>query len=219
MNQQLPLRFRLENHTDLADYVGVAADRLCQLDGSVLLTGARGTGKSHLLQGLCHRSVADGESAIFLPMLTSLEPAILSGLESADLVCLDDVNVVLRDAAWQAALFHLVNACRDHATRLVMSSTVTCDAMGLELEDLKSRLKAAYQVQTAALTDPDKLEVIRLKARRRGFEMPAEVCDFILARADRDMHHLARLVDQLDHETLRQQKKVTIPFVKRALGL
>jgi hypothetical protein len=33
------------------------------------------------------------------------------------------------------------------------------------------------------------------------------------------MHHLARLVDQLDEETLRRQKKVTIPFVKAALGL
>jgi hypothetical protein len=33
------------------------------------------------------------------------------------------------------------------------------------------------------------------------------------------MHHLAHLVDQLDEETLRRQKKVTIPFVKAALGL
>ena len=219
MKEQLPLRFRLENHTDLDDYVGVTADRLRQLDGIVLLTGAGGTGKSHLLQGLCHRSVADGGSAIFLPMLTSLDPAILGGLESADLVCLDDINAVLKEAAWQAALFHLINACRDHATCLVMSSAVTTDAMALELEDLRSRLKAAYQVQTEVLSDREKLEVIRLKAGRRGFEMPAEVCDFILSRADRDMHHLARLVDQLDHETLRQQKKVTIPFVKRALGL
>ncbi len=219
MNQQLPLRFRLENQTDLDDYVGVAADRLLQLDGVVLLTGASGTGKSHLLQGLCHRSAADAEAAIFLPMLSSLEPAILMELESADLVCLDDIDRVLQDAAWQAALFHLVNACRDHGTRLIMSCTVGIDALGIELQDLQSRLKAAYQVRTDVLSDAEKLEVIRRKAKRRGFEMPAEVCDFILTRAERDMHHLARLVDQLDHETLRQQRKVTIPFVKRALGL
>lgn len=219
MNQQLPLRFRLENHTDLDDYVGVAADRLLQLDGVVLLTGASGTGKSHLLQGLCHRSAADAEAAIFLPMLSSLEPAILMELESADLVCLDDIDRVLQDAAWQAALFHLVNACRDHGTRLIMSCTDGIDALGIELQDLQSRLKAAYQVGTDVLSDAEKLEVIRRKAKRRGFEMPAEVCDFILTRAERDMHHLARLVDQLDHETLRQQRKVTIPFVKRALGL
>ena len=61
--------------------------------------------------------------------------------------------------------------------------------------------------------------VIRLKANRRGFEMSEEVCKFILGRAQRDMHHLARLVEQLDVATLRHQKKVTIPFVKEALGL
>ena len=49
--------------------------------------------------------------------------------------------------------------------------------------------------------------------------MSEEVCRFILSRAQRDMHHLARLVEQLDKQTLMQQKKVTIPFVKAALGL
>ena len=49
--------------------------------------------------------------------------------------------------------------------------------------------------------------------------MDKDVCTFILSRARRDMHHLSYLVDQLDEATLRQQKKLTIPFVKRALGL
>ncbi len=49
--------------------------------------------------------------------------------------------------------------------------------------------------------------------------MNEDVCRFILARAQRDMHHLATLVEQLDEETLRRQKRVTIPFVKQALGL
>ena len=49
--------------------------------------------------------------------------------------------------------------------------------------------------------------------------MSEEVCRFILGRAERDMHHLAKLVQQLDRETLRRQKKVTIPFVKESLGL
>jgi len=61
--------------------------------------------------------------------------------------------------------------------------------------------------------------VIRIKSRRLGFEMDEGVCSFILSRSQRDMHHLARLVDLLDEATLRQQKKITIPFVKKALDL
>lgn len=219
MNQQLSLRFKLEGHARLEDYVGEAADRLEQLDHLVFLSGEKGSGKSHLLQGLCHRLQESRGMAMYLPMLRTLEPTILSGLEDSDLVCLDDVDEVLDDPVWQSALFHLINACRDRHSRLVLSSTMTVADLAVELQDLSSRLKGAYLLATDRLADDDKLEVIRRKCVRRGFRMDREVCSFILSRSRRDMHHLARLVEQLDEETLRLQKKVTIPFVKQALGL
>ena len=108
---------------------------------------------------------------------------------------------------------------KDQRGKLVLASTLPVADLKPALADLSSRLKGAYLVPTDELGDADKLEVIRLKAHRRGFEMSEEVCRFILSRAQRDMHHLARLVEQLDKQTLMQQKKVTIPFVKAALGL
>lgn len=224
MNQQLPLRFRLAGHTSLEDYVGSAPDRLMQLGQLVYLVGGSGSGKSHLLQGLCHHELERGGTAVFMPMMPTLEPSILSSLESFDLVCLDDIDAVLSEslstsAAWQEALFHLINGCKDQGKKLVMSSAVPVSDLQVELGDLRSRLKAAYHLGTDDLSDDEKLAVIKLKARRRGFEMGEDVCAFILSRSQRDMHHLARLVEQLDEETLRQQKKVTIPFVKSALGL
>lgn len=219
MGEQLPLRFRLDHHTQLCDYVGTAGDRLRDLDGLVLVYGTAGTGKSHLLQGLCHEALTEGRGVIFLPALASLDASVLEGLESSSLVCLDDIDQVIDDPEWQQSLFHLINAVRDHEGKLVLSSSVAVAELQPKLADLASRLKGAYLVATDELSDVEKLEVIRLKAHRRGFEMSEEVCRFILSRAQRDMHHLARLVEQLDRETLMQQKKVTIPFVKAALGL
>ena len=219
MNQQIPLRFRRENYARLEDYVGQSADRLTQLDQVVFLRGTTGTGKTHLLQGLCHRAQEKAQVAIYLPMLPSLDPSILAGLEQGHLICLDDIDAVISTAEWQSSLFHLVNACRDQQVRLVMSSTQSVSALPVSLRDLVSRLKGAYLLHTDELEDSDKLEVIRRKAARRGFVMESAVCNFILSRSRRDMHHLAQLVEQLDEETLRQQKKVTIPFVKQALGL
>ncbi len=219
MREQLPLRFRLENHTHLDDYVGVAGDRLRELHGLVLLYGPSGTGKSHLLQGLCHEGLTVADGVIFFPTLTDLQPSVLEGLEYSQLVCLDDIDDVIDQRAWQEALFHLVNGMKDSGGKLVLSSTLPVSDLKPELADLASRLKGAYLVSTDDLDDAGKLEVIRRKAHRRGFDMSEEVCRFILSRSQRDMHHLARLVEQLDYETLMQQKKVTIPFVKAALGL
>ncbi len=219
VSKQLAFNLRLENHTRLDDFVGAAGTRLRDLPGFVLVYGAAGSGKSHLLQGLCHRAHAAGDSVIFLSSLPDLAPCVLDGLEGSSLVCLDDVDRVIGRRPWQEALFHLINGMRDHGGRLVFSSTVPVAELQPALADLASRLKGAYLVATDDLDDADKLEVIRRKAQRRGFEMSEEVCRFILSRARRDMHHLARLVDRLDRETLMQQKKVTIPFVKAALGL
>ena len=219
MTRQLALKFRLDDHARLDDYVGEAGSKLVHLSGFIYLSGSKGSGKSHLLQGTCHRAVSEGLSTIYLTALSILKPGVLEGLEHVDLICLDDVDDVLELADWQRALFHLINAVKDAGNTLIVSSTHPVSALKLGLGDLVSRVKGAYLLSTDLLDDEQKLEVIGRKARRRGFDMSQEVCRFILGRSRRDMHHLARLVDQLDEETLRRQKKVTIPFVKAALGL
>ena len=113
MTQQLAFKFRLDDHTRLDDYVGEAGSKLVHLSGFIYLSGSKGSGKSHLLQGICRRASSEGQYAIYLTALSILEPAVLKGLEQADLVCLDDVDEVLALADWQRALFHLINAVKD----------------------------------------------------------------------------------------------------------
>ena len=217
--EQIFLGMRLESHAQLDDYVGSAAEKLKQLEGLVLVCGKPGTGKSHLLQGLCRDSQRKGEAAIYLPSSALREPDLLHGLEQMPLACIDDIAPVLARPAWQEALFHFINSVRDRGGKLVIASSVPLAELHCSLPDLGSRLRGAQLVVTDDLRDADKLEVIRLKAHRLGFEMNEEVCQFILSRARRDMHHLSRLVAQLDRNTLLRQKRVTIPFVKAELGL
>lgn len=217
MSRQLPLRLTLSNHTRLEDFVGVASAQITELDGFTLVQGDVGTGKSHLLEGLCHAARDLEQQSIYLPLEPGMVPDILQGLEVLQLICLDDVDEVVGKPEWDQALFHLINACRDQGVRLVMAHRQLLTSS--TLPDLTSRLNAAYRVATRPLEDDEKLAVIKMKSARRGFSMSEEVCRFILSRAQRDMHHLATLVDHLDEETLRHQKRVTIPFVKEALGL
>ncbi len=228
MNTQLALQFPLDDGYTLGDYVGDVTGRLESARGIAVVTGGAGSGKSHLLQGLCQAGRASG-TAIYIPSLHDHAPAILDGLERFEVICLDDIDRVLGDKtldnkaldnrAWEEALFHLVNICLHQDLKLVMASSEPVGALNIVLPDLASRLKAAYLFPVRLPDDAGKLEIIRRKARRRGFEMSEDVCRFILSRAPRDMHHIAYLVERLDAETLRRQKKVTIPFVKEALGL
>ncbi|MCS5583063.1 MAG: DnaA regulatory inactivator Hda, partial [Pseudomonadales bacterium] len=81
MTRQLALKFRLDDHARLDDYVGEAGSKLVHLSGFIYLSGSKGSGKSHLLQGTCHRAVSEGLSTIYLTALSILKPGVLEGLE------------------------------------------------------------------------------------------------------------------------------------------
>ena len=126
MNKQLKLNIRLRDDATFANYIGSAADRIQHADRVVFVFGAEGTGKSHLLQALCHRENLRGGTSIYLQDPGSHSPEILNSLESFSLVCLDDIDSAIADNAWEVALFHLINSIKDGDSRLVISSRARC---------------------------------------------------------------------------------------------
>ena len=79
---------------------------------AVYIWGGEGTGKSHLLQALCHQL---GNNALYLPMgeLTDIPPAaLLENHEAMALLAVDDVESVV-GGPWEEALFHCFNQRRE----------------------------------------------------------------------------------------------------------
>jgi DnaA family protein len=64
------------------------------------------------------------------------------------------------------------------------------------------------------LTEDDRLQALQLRARHRGLELPAETASYLMSRTRRDMASLYELLDRLDAEALRTQRRLTIPFVR-----
>src|SRR3990167_4039547 len=63
----------------------------------IYLCGARGQGLSHLLQASCHHAEKYQLTSVYLPLanLLTLSPEILIGLESLNLICLDDMDALV----------------------------------------------------------------------------------------------------------------------------
>jgi len=102
---------------------------------------------------------------------------------------------------------------------LIVSADRGIQRLAIRLPDLKSRLLAAHAIETDRLDDKGKLQLMQQKASRQGFRLADDVGQFIMSRSDRDVRSLVNLLARLEVETLRQQKKVTIPFVKQVLEL
>lgn len=215
MVRQFTLDFKLSPDAVFANYIGDAADKIGQASTWQYLWGRKGSGRSHLLQAACQAT----PGSIYLSELQRLSPEVVRDLEAMPLVCLDDVDLILADPDWEQALFHLMNGVKDRGGRLLIAAELPANQQNIKLADLRSRLNAATPIETDQLSDSQKIRVLVQRAKHWGFDLSEDVGRFILSRSPRDMIELLELLKRLEMETLRQQKRVTIPFVKHTLHL
>ena len=131
MNKQLALAIQLNDAATL-DNFNWHQNHLLQQQLTSMLTlgnekilylwGTHGSGKSHVLQGCC-QAVTSTQSAIYLPLALLKEwgPQSLEGLEEQTLICIDDIETITGDKAWEEALFHLYNRIKDPSNLLYIS--------------------------------------------------------------------------------------------------
>ena len=223
--RQLPLQIRLDDSATFENYCVVPPSRglvdylQSQLQQFSFLWGASGTGKTHLLQALCHAAEAQGLSAFYISLQQHQDysPLLFEQLETFDIVCLDDIEAIASHADWEQGLFSLFNRMRDSGARLVVTAQVGPRQLQMQLPDLLSRLQSGVVFQLTTLEDSDKIRALQLRARLRGFELGDEVASYVLQRNARSMHSLFDLLERLDQRSLETGRRITIPLVRQLL--
>ncbi|MFL1406420.1 DnaA regulatory inactivator Hda [Marinobacter sp. M1N3S26] len=194
----------------------------CGSDGHplVVICGDEDTGKSHLLQAACHDYEQSGRSAVCFSLaeLEELGPQALSGVEAMDLIALDDVHLVIGQPDWEEALFHLYNRARDLGHQVMITLDNTPSSQTFVLADLRSRFQEGLLVQLGTYRDDDRITILQARAEQRGLVLSDEVAGFIMRRSSRRLGALLSVLDQLDENSLRAQRRLTIPFVKSVMG-
>lgn len=186
---------------------------------SIYLYGAPMSGKSHLLHASCLAAVEQGRRAIYLPMqlLQHESSELLEGLEHADLVCLDDIDVIAGRQSWEHALFHFYNRLQEYEVPLLVAASSPPMQLGFGLADLSSRLQALEIYQVQILDDADRLLAMQMRARQRGLILPDASAHYLLSHYPRGFSDLLTLLDNLDTWSLAAQRRLTIPFLRQAL--
>ena len=222
---QLVLPLQLADHAVFASFLDHGNETLVSTLASLpsgdagqgcWLWGAPATGKTHLLQAVCDKA---GDRSVYLPlaMLASAGPDILEGLASRALICIDDIDEVVGQDSWEIALFNLFNELQESGGQLIVAASAAPRECGIILADLASRMSRLPVFQIRALDEQQRAAALQLRARHRGLELPDDTAAYMLKRSRRDMASLYGLLDRLDLEALRAQRRLTIPFVRDVL--
>ncbi len=175
----------------------------------LLLWGAPGSGRSHLLRAVVAALGAAGRSSVFAA-------AAVPDIAEDGVLGIDDVQQL--DGAGQIALFSTFNRLKEGGGVLIATADAPPARLALR-SDLQTRLASGLVYEVHALSDEDRRAAVADYAAARGFVLPAEVADYLLARVPRDLATLRALVDTLDRTSLEQKRAVTVPLAREVLQL
>ncbi len=231
MNQdtptQLVLGVHLQDETNFSNYLvsPVNSQLVSSLQNEnspqqfIYIWGASSSGRTHLLQALCHQQAESGNAVLYLPLGERAEFGVelLQGANTLSMVCLDDVDELANVGEWEAALFKLYNEVLETDTRLLVSANVPPQQLSLSLPDLQSRLQSFLVYQMQEPGDEEKSAILRMRAKNRGINIDAAVADYIVQRAERSLASLMDILEKLDRITLEKGRRVTIPLVREIM--
>lgn len=236
MTQRSPLQLSLPVHlpddeTFNSYYPATGNDELIQKLKSVVkeqgsdplyVWGPRKAGRTHLLHAACAQANEFGRRSFYIPLgiHASISPALLEGLETLDLVCIDDIDKVAGHPLWEEAIFDLYNRISENEKSVLVVTASSCPSeVGFLLPDLASRMQWGLIYQLHPMADEEKLAALQRRSAMRGLQLPEDVGRFLLNRMARDLRTLFDVLDKLDKASMIHQRKLTIPFVKEMLRI
>jgi DnaA family protein len=188
------------------------------------LVGIAGSGKTHLLSAWVNAAAHSGLHAGYLSLkqacTVETSAAMLQGMEHHVALALDDLDVVLGRREWDEALFHLFNALHDRGQGLLLASRTPWAELIEQrniLPDLVSRLRTALVYPLKPLDEEMCMQALSVRAEERGIVLTDEVVSYLRTRSSRDVHALFELLDTLDRQSLVDQRRITVPYVRSFL--
>ena len=226
---QIPLPLRLDKHALFATFVAgdnaaavahveeLAEGRTAEV---VWISGAAGSGKTHLLQAACRAAGEAGRRSMYarLDEGPDSHPDQLLGTERLDFLALDGIDAVAGQARWETRLFSILNDFHARGGRLLLAGRSAPVAARFALADLASRAAGATFYRLKPLDDEAQLAALMRHAASRGLDIEPASARFLLNRVERGMPQVCAWLDRLDRESLAAQRRITIPFIRSALA-
>ena len=187
-------------------------------ENGVLLWGAAGAGKSHLLRAAsalareARRPVVECATPREVPAASTVPPAALLIVDTIDSAAPGE----------QARLFTLLNEIPASGGQWIAAASAPPAALALR-DDLRTRLALGLVFEVLPLADSDKPQALSTYARERGFRLADDVIAYLLVHGRRDMPSLVAALAALDRHSLATRRAITVPLLRewlqRDLGL
>ena len=214
--------FSIDNFIFGSEELDLIVDIFCQeaKPDFLYLWGESGVGKTHLSLAIREQMQRYGWQVSYInlrELRDTAQPDVLPSLMQSDVLCLDDVQAISGNTAWEESFFHCFNNLRERQQKLLICAEQNPGQINIGLPDLRSRLATGLVYQLPSMNDALKQQALISHAQSRGLILPEEVAHFLLRHYSRDMPSLMLVLQRLDKASLQAQRRLTIPFVREVI--
>lgn len=190
------------------------------------IIGDKGVGKTHLAMAITDKYTTYGKTVICVSLIDMINSddgsSALMGLESFDLIILDDIQAVSQSDEWQEALFHLINRIRKDQKQLIFIADNPAKELGVGLLDLLTRLSLAPAMRMPdGEAVSDRQAILHSILRRKNWRLPDEIFEYLLYYGPWKAGDIVTVLNQiaplLTHLSRVQVSKKTTQEIKQII--
>ncbi|OQY44228.1 MAG: hypothetical protein B6242_13120 [Anaerolineaceae bacterium 4572_78] len=231
---------KLNNHYTFEQFVVGASNRLAHaaalavMDAPgiaynpLFLYGGVGLGKTHLLQGIAHRALANNLRVIYISTETFVNDfinairqhetdAFREYYRNTDFLLIDDIQFIAGKESTQEEFFHTFNDIHSAGGQIV----ITSDRMPKAIPTLEDRLSSRFEWGLQADIQPPNFEtrvaILRFKAEIANIQVPNDVIEFIARRARSNIRELEGALNKVVAQVTLNQEPMSQEQAKLAL--
>ncbi len=197
----------------------------------LFIHGGVGLGKTHLLQAICLKILADRPDTVIHyvscdAFMTQFIDAVQAGqlndfrhrFRDVDILVIDDIHFLAKRDRTQEEFFHNFNALYQSNRQIVLSS----DAAPHEIPDLEARLVSRFQsglvVEVLPPCYETRVQIVKQKARIRGLTFPDDVACHIAANINSNIREIEGAIVKVQMQHLTDNVPINLELARTALG-
>jgi chromosomal replication initiator protein len=177
------------------------AEKPAQAYNPLFLYGGVGLGKTHLLHAIGNQCAQRGLQVLYVSseeftndlinaIRTHTTPSFREKYRRIDVLLIDDIQFIAGKESTQEEFFHTFNTLHGQNKQIILSSDRPPKAM----VTLEERLRSRFEWGLAADIQPPDLEtrlaILRSKADRAGYELPASALDYLARKVQSNIREL-----------------------------
>jgi chromosomal replication initiator protein len=195
----------------------------------LFIYGGVGMGKTHLMHAIGRALIGSNKMRVVYTSSERFMNEVISGIRfdhmpalrqryrSADVLLIDDIQLLGNKERTQDEFFHTFNELHDHQKQIVISSDAPPKEIPGLLERLRSRFEWGLMADIQAPDLETKMAILDKKAEVEGVTLPEDVRTFVASRTKSNVRELEGSLIKLIAYSSLTGSPITLPMAQQCL--